>query len=136
MAQSALCRDDLHLAGRRGPDVATRPCDRHGGESHMVGLPARSGIRVAVMTLGALVLATGATTDRMTPLSACGPFFDFTVYTPEWAPELDTFLSGRLGILQPTYGDRYLLAAWRTLKGKPLTAIEQQAYRPKPSTPD
>ena len=77
-----------------------------------------------------VVLTIGSGTDRSTPrVVACGPFIDFTVFTPAGAPETPSFLQGRLGIIQPSYARRYLLAAWRALKGKPLTAVEQQAYQ-------
>ena len=81
-----------------------------------------------------VMLTIGSGTDRSTPrVLACGPFIDFTVFTPAGAPETPSFLQGRLGIIQPSYARRYLLAAWRALKGKPLTAVEQQAYQGAPT---
>ena len=90
----------------------------------------RTPARLVAMTAIVVLTIGGGATDRSSPrVLACGPFIDFTVFTPAGAPETPSFLQGRLGIIQPGYARRYLLAAWRALEGKPLTAVEQQAYQ-------
>jgi tetratricopeptide (TPR) repeat protein len=66
-------------------------------------------------------------------VSACGPFITFPVFTPAGAPAESSYFSGELGILQPTYARRYLLVAWRTLQGRPLTSQEQRAFTRAPA---
>src|SRR6185436_18701987 len=104
---------------------------------HMVIPRAHAAVRLVVLTTTALVALTGAVTDRTTtPALACGPFLDFAVFTSAAAPELPSFVQGQLGIIQPSYARRYLLAAWRTLTRRALTREEQQAYIPQTrSTP-
>ena len=80
----------------------------------------------------ALLVTAASTTplDRssLSTVAACGPITTFPVFTPLDSPEQPDFVTGNLGILQPTYGRRYLLAAWRVLNERPLTAEEQQVF--------
>jgi tetratricopeptide (TPR) repeat protein len=89
--------------------------------------------RVVVVTL--LILGAAAVPlDRSAPatVDACGPFTSFPVFTPAGAPAHASYFAGDLGILQPTYARRYLLVAWRTLNGRPLTNGEQHAFTHAP----
>ncbi len=58
---------------------------------------------------------------------ACGPFFDETVFSYQFHPDipLKFFADGKLGVLEPSFARSYLLAAYRELSGKALTAPEQ-----------
>ena len=86
-------------------------------------------IRVPAMTVFVLLLVGGAATDRTTPsVFACGPFIDFQVFTNLAEPDTPSFVKGELGIIHRTFRRRYLLAAWRTLRDRPLTRLEQRAY--------
>jgi hypothetical protein len=59
----------------------------------------------------------------------CGPFFDEAIFsfTTRPDPPLQNFLSGKLGVVEPTYRYRFLFAAYRQLAGVPLDANEQAA---------
>jgi hypothetical protein len=92
--------------------------------------------RVVVIAL--LIVGAGAVPlERSAPgtVRACGPFISFPVFTPLGAPDHTSYYAGDLGILQPTYARRYLLVAWRTLNGRPLTSGEQRAFAPAPAVP-
>ena len=90
----------------------------------------RAAVRVLVIAAVVLLVAGSGITPRTTPVAdACGVTLDFTVFTSTDAPEMPGFVEGRLGIIQPTYANRYHVAAWRMLEGKPLTTVERQAYR-------
>jgi hypothetical protein len=83
-------------------------------------------VRNAIV-IALLVVVAGATPlDRSTPstVRACGPITTFPVFISLYAPDQKDLARGNLGILQPTYARRYLLAAWRALNGTPLTAEE------------
>jgi hypothetical protein len=73
---------------------------------------------------GALLLVVLASPNLVT---GCGPFIDEALFafTTRPDPPLENFLSGRLGILQPTYRSRFLFAAYRQLAGVPLDKDEQ-----------
>jgi hypothetical protein len=62
------------------------------------------------------------------PTDSCsfseGPVFAFRK-RPD-AP-IASFVSGRLGILMPTYARSYLVVAWRSIAGKPLSEAETKA---------
>jgi hypothetical protein len=87
-------------------------------------------VRNAITIAFVVVVASVTPVDRSVPttVTACGPITTFPIFTPLDAPDQDDFLAGNLGILQPTYGRRYLLAAWRVLNGRPLTAEERQVF--------
>ena len=62
------------------------------------------------------------------PARSCGPEFPEAVFVSQRHPDppLAAFASGRLGILLPTYYQRYLYVAYRSLAGHPLTAAEAE----------
>src|SRR4029453_6330928 len=95
-------------------------------------------VRNAITVAFVVVVASVTPVDRSVPttVTACGPITTFPIFTPLDAPDQDDFVTGNLGILQPTYGRRYLLAAWRVLNGKPLTAVEQKVLQPSAVLPD
>ncbi len=89
-----------------------------------------------VIAIALLIVGAGAVPlERSSPgtVRACGPIVSFPVFTPVGAPDHASYFAGDLGILQPTYARRYLLVAWRTLNGRPLTNGEQQAFAPAPA---
>jgi hypothetical protein len=63
------------------------------------------------------------------PASACGPFFRLAAYTDSRSPDLpySDFMKGRLGLVQPSYWDIFLFAAYRNLSGAPFSASELAA---------
>jgi hypothetical protein len=63
------------------------------------------------------------------PAAACGPFVPEPVFAHAEHPDypLARYASGRLGVLQPTYDLPWLVLAWRTLQGLPLTPAQQAA---------
>jgi hypothetical protein len=79
-------------------------------------------ILVTVLIAGALALAIAV---------ACMPIFPKTVFTFERHPDFPrtTYLSGKLGVFQPSYARSYLVIAYRYLQGPALTADEQQQVR-------
>lgn len=92
-------------------------------------------VRNALVMAIVLVIAGSSPLDRSAPATvrACGPITVFPVFVPLYAPDQHDFFQGNLGILRPTYARRYLLAAWRTLNARPLTADEQQVLQGAPS---
>jgi hypothetical protein len=82
-----------------------------------------------------LVFGAAPAMDRARPtLLACGPITSYPQFVSERWPDDRRFFSGTLGILQPTYDREALVAAWRTLVGRPLLPAERQAYVPDSST--
>jgi hypothetical protein len=61
-------------------------------------------------------------------LDSCGPGFPpSAVFATSQRPaELNEFLSGKVGVLQRTYRQRYLIGGFRILSGIPLTETEAQ----------
>lgn len=62
-------------------------------------------------------------------LAGCGPFFDTALFsfTTRPDPPIENFLSGKLGVIEPTYRYRFLFAAYRQLAGVPFDKNEQAA---------
>ncbi len=58
--------------------------------------------------------------------NACGPYLEETIFTDMKAPDFNygEFVQGRLGIVQPSYYDMFLFAAYRNLSGAPFTKEE------------
>lgn len=61
---------------------------------------------------------------------ACGPFFRDAIFTYTSYPRFAErhFAAGDLGIVYPTFWRKFLVVAWRSLEGKPLTRTEQEAF--------
>lgn len=92
-------------------------------------LPVSIGIGVV------LVLVVAPSIDRTEPrLLACGPITSLPEFAPRRWPDDPRFFSGALGIVQPTYDREALVAAWRTLAGRPLVDAERRAYLPDASS--
>jgi len=62
-------------------------------------------------------------------LDGCGPFFDEAIFSFRTHPDapLESFLSGKLGVIEPSYRYRFLFAAYRQLAGVPLDKDEKAA---------
>ena len=62
---------------------------------------------------------------------SCGPFFPGAVFTYDSYPQFpdNEYISGKLGIIAPGYWRKYLVVAWRTFDGRPLTALERWAFQ-------
>src|SRR5690242_16246216 len=75
---------------------------------------------------GALLLIVLASPNLVI---GCGPFFDEAIFSFTTRPDapLQNFLSGKLGVIEPTYRYRFLFAAYRQLAGVPLDKNEQAA---------
>lgn len=86
---------------------------------------------VSVGIAGFVVFSVAPAIDRTEPtVLACGPITSYPQFVALRWPDDSRFLSGTLGILQPTYERKALVAAWRTLVGRPLVDAERQAYEP------
>src|SRR5436309_152939 len=68
---------------------------------------------------GVLLIATPSGVDSC-GIAAPGPVFA----TRQRPADLKAFLDGKVGALQRSYGQRYLIGAFRILSGLPLTAAE------------
>jgi hypothetical protein len=62
---------------------------------------------------------------------ACGPIFPKTVFRYRRHPDFPrtAFLTGDLGVVQPSYARSYLVIAYRYLAGRPLSAVEREQVR-------
>jgi hypothetical protein len=78
---------------------------------------------LAVVFAAALVLAFPTGSD------SCGIAPPVPVFSAAQGPaDVDgAFLKGKIGVIRPSYGRRYLIGAYRILSGKPLTASEADA---------
>ncbi len=78
------------------------------------------------MALKSLVVALALAAP---PALACGPLSQDPVFAHAQHPDypLAQFAAGELGVVQPTWDVSYLVAAWRTLEGRPFTPAEQAA---------
>jgi len=66
-------------------------------------------------------------------VKACWDVSPYPMFLSTEMPEDPRFYSGTLGILRPTYRRSALVAAWRTLVGRPLVDAERRVYVPDPS---
>jgi hypothetical protein len=81
-----------------------------------------------------LMLVVAPSTDRTaSTVNACWDISPYPMFFSTQTPEDRRFYSGALGILRPTYRRSVLVAAWRTLAGRPLVDAERRAYVPDPS---
>src|SRR5262249_26790596 len=95
-------------------------------------LPTPKESRVWSSVLGNWNLSVGSWLRAIFPaVRACGPWFEQTVFAWPSGPEDPSYYSGDIGIFQSTYDRKYLVVAWRTLAGKPLTSAERLAYLPR-----
>lgn len=80
--------------------------------------------RVARFALGVILIFTLVFPPPFA--QACGPFFPLAAYTDSRSPDppYSDFMKGNLGIVQPTYWDIFLFAAYRNLAGFPFNASE------------
>jgi hypothetical protein len=85
----------------------------------------RRGFKVATLCLSLIVSLAGASPSVQACAFASQPYFTYTSH-PDLP--LDKYAAGKLGILQTGYARSYLLAAYRYLEDKPLSASEQQAF--------
>ena len=62
---------------------------------------------------------------------ACGPWFTDAIFVFSKHPDfpLENFASGKLGVVNPTWARSYLLVAYRTLSGDPLSNTEAKALK-------
>src|SRR5690349_6711341 len=91
--------------------------------------PVRS--KILRMSLAA-VLAASLLVPPLPVANACGPYLTETIFTDVKSPDFDygEYLSGRLGLLQPSYYDMFLFAAYRNLSGAPFTKDELALLNP------
>lgn len=82
----------------------------------------------AVVALGLILTVSFLVPDRT---QACGPFFSDAIFVYTKHPDfpLETFASGKLGVLQPSYARSYLVAAYRNLAGSGLSAEEAKGIK-------
>ena len=65
---------------------------------------------------------------NVTPLRACGPFSIDPIFVFKESPDLpfEEFTNGKIGIVQPTFGRKTLVIAYRYLNGSSFTSEEQK----------
>ena len=65
----------------------------------------------------------------LTQVLACGPFFPEAIFSYSSQPDvpLDHYVSGELGVVQPTYRRAYLYVAYRYFNAQALSHAEQDA---------
>ena len=80
-------------------------------------------LSLTVVFAGALLLAFPTGSD------SCGISPPVPVFSAAQGPaNLDSeFLKGKVGVVRPSFGRRYLIGAYRMLSGKPLSAAESDA---------
>lgn len=90
---------------------------------------------IASLGIGVLaVLGVAPSIDRTSAtVKACWDVSPYPMFLSTEMPEDPRFYSGTLGILRPTYRRSALVAAWRTLVGRPLVDAERRIYVPDPS---
>ena len=90
---------------------------------------------IASLGIGVLaVLGVAPSIDRTSAtVKACWDVSPYPMFLSTEMPEDPRFYSGTLGILRPTYRRSALVAAWRTLVGRPLVDAERRVYVPDPS---
>lgn len=86
------------------------------------------GLSLGIALVGALFLAFPTASDSCS-ISPAVPVFTTRQRPANLASE---FLQGKVGVIQPGYGRRYLVGAYRILSGKPLSAAEADALYPPP----
>src|SRR6185312_12550836 len=62
------------------------------------------------------------------PARPCGPDLPSAVFTYAYSPDdIDSFAAGRIGILVPSFYQRYLYVSYRILSGHPLAGEDLKA---------
>lgn len=76
----------------------------------------------------ALVLTAAVLFASIRPAQGCGPSSITPIYVFTESPDLpfEEYISGKIGILQPTFGRKTLFIAYRYLAGSAFTADDQQ----------
>jgi hypothetical protein len=92
-------------------------------------------MKIARSILSAL-LAAALILPPIPVANACGPYLTETIFTDMKSPDFDygEYLQGRLGIVQPSYYDMFLFAAYRNLSGAGFTKEELNALNPAVNT--
>src|SRR4051812_11087488 len=83
----------------------------------------------AVIFVFALVVVASFLTVPRT--RACGPFFTDAIFVYTKHPDfpLEKFAAGKLGVVSPTWARSYLVAAYRSLSGTPLSDAEAKGMK-------
>src|SRR5258705_9513166 len=76
----------------------------------------------------AMVLVTLVLIQLTKPVKACGPETLQPIFVFRNSPDLPfaDYTAGRIGIVQPTFGNKTLVIAYRYLNGGSFTADEQK----------
>jgi len=84
----------------------------------------------------AAILAAALVLPPIPVANACGPWLSQTVFTDMKSPDFDygEFLKGNLSIIQPSYYDMFLFAAYRNLSGAAFTKEELGILNPAVNT--
>src|SRR5437773_4617315 len=82
-----------------------------------------------LLLLLASVLATSFLLTNRT--EACGPFFTDAIFVFAKHPDfpLEKFAAGKLGVVTDSWARSYLVVAYRTLSGNPLSDNEARAIK-------
>jgi len=80
-------------------------------------------MRVSLAVLLALALVAPSPVAE-----ACGPFFPETIFIQRIHPDLpfEDYAAGKIGVVQPTYEDSFLVVAYRYFSARPFDAQEQK----------
>jgi hypothetical protein len=94
------------------------------------GRPARAS-RAGHKALIALVLTLAISFLIPYRTQACGPFFTDAIFVYTKHPDfpLETFATGKLGVLRPSYARSYLVVAYRSLMGMSLSTAEANGVK-------
>ena len=89
----------------------------------MAKFPARALVALVLIACVSVLLPRGA--------RACGPFFTDAVFVFTKHPDfpLENFASGKLGVVSDSWARSYLVVAYRTLSGNPLSDKEATAVK-------
>ncbi|MGZ8846975.1 MAG: hypothetical protein ACXW3C_10975, partial [Pyrinomonadaceae bacterium] len=65
------------------------------------------------------------------PAEACGPFFSDAIFVFTKHPDfpLDKYAAGRFGVISGSWARSYLVVAYRSLSGNPLSDVEAKAMK-------
>ena len=82
----------------------------------------------ALFVLGLIVAISSLLPNRT---QACGPFFTDAIFIFSKHPDfpLESFAAGKLGIIRESWARSYLVAAYRSLSGDPLSDTEAKAIK-------
>lgn len=88
-------------------------------------------LRKYTLALIVLALIVAVSSLLPKPTQACGPFFTDAIFVFSKHPDfpLERFAAGKLGIISESWARSYLVVAYRSLSGNPLSDTEAKAIK-------